>query len=179
MISTNRPSSGSAPWRKLPETIRRALTGLLILALAASTLAGCAEAKKKTDLKDLETGIAVVAYLLRHDILLISSFPQLYPRTRPGDFIQWMFSPASKNDWPVTEAMIEANPNLEDWQGIPGYPVLPKSIHLVPEKPDPRYQKQVVVKTGDGPDRILVEAYLTPDAPPVLQRELILPELKI
>lgn len=153
------------------------MRGIGIIVLTAGALAGCADDPKEVARDDLETGIAVVEYLVRHDILLISSFPQLYPRTRPVDFIEWMFSPASRLAWPVTEAMIEDNPKLEDWRNIPGYPVLPKSVHLVAHEPDPQYEKQVVVKAGDGPDSILVEAYLTPDAPPVLTRELMFPEL--
>ncbi len=176
MISIN-GSPNDPIYSRISLKMRGICLGLVVLTMLVGGPAGCAD-KKKVALNDLETGIAVVEYLLRHDILLISSFTRLYPRTRPRDFIEWMFSAASKPDWPVTEAMIEANPKLEDWRDIAGYPVLPKSVHLVPHEPDPQYQKQVVVKVGDGTDSILAEAYLTPDAPPVLSRDLMFPELQ-
>jgi len=51
------------------------MRGIGIVVLTAGVLAGCAEDPKKVALDDLETGIAMVEYLVRYDILLISSFP--------------------------------------------------------------------------------------------------------
>lgn len=152
----------------------------LMASLLTAAAAGCSQKdEKQVALDDLKSGIAVVEYLTRHDILLISNFPHLYRRQRAKDFVEWMFSAAAQPTWPITEAMIDANPELEGWRTLPGHPLLPTTVHLVPDEPDPQYQQQVVVRAGDDPDSILAEAYLTANTPPVFTREFILPELHI
>ncbi|CCQ89571.1 exported hypothetical protein [Nitrospina gracilis 3/211] len=153
--------------------------GFLLTCLLALTSTSCGKDEKQVALDDLKAGMAVVEYLTRHDILMISNFPHRYPRQRAKDFVKWVFSPRAQRVWPVTEAMIEANPDLEGWRNLPGHPLLPKTVQLVPNEPDPQYERQVVVKAGEGPDSIIAEAYLSPDTPPVFQREFSLPELQI
>lgn len=154
-------------------------TGFLLICALTFTGTACGKDDKQVALDDLQSGLAVVAYLTRHDILMISSFPYRYPRHRAEDFVKWVFSPDAEHVWPITEKMIDANPDLEGWRDLPGHPLLPKTVHLVPNEPDPQYEKQVVVKAGDRPDSIVAEAYLTADTPPVLQQEFLLPELHI
>ncbi len=126
---------------------------------------------------DLRQGVQVVRYLSAKRQLSRSSFSFVYPQGKPSQFVRWMFSTLGSAEWPPSEEMAEVHPILREQAQAIGAPLIPKGVALVPREPRADRGKQVVVHADDAHHKIKVDAYLHPEAEPVLTREWDLPRV--
>lgn len=127
---------------------------------------------------DVEQAIRVVRYMSAANQIKRSSFLAAYPQGKPSQFVTWMFSPFGYVEWPYFQSFAESDPvAMEEARSI-RMPLVPDSVAIVPNFPDPKKGKQVVVKADDERGMIIVEAYMDSQEPPLMAREWKFPKVK-
>jgi hypothetical protein len=72
------------------------------------------------------------------------------------------FCPLGSAEWPPSQNSLEFSPEELKMMRSSETPTLPESISIVADIPDPLKGKQIVVKSGNTGNRIIVEGYILP-----------------
>lgn len=154
-------------------TIGRCGVGALLVLLSA----GCQSAPPA----DLAGAVASVGVSVSPRRLERSAFYVAYPEGGPSEFVEFLFSPLGKAEWVPDD--------LRDVQGVAlldaervlalGDQSNVRAVALVPERPDPRLQHQVVLRSDDERGLVVAAAYEAWAAEPVLVREWKLPRVEV
>lgn len=127
---------------------------------------------------DVEQAIRVVRYMSSANQLRRSSFLAAYSKGKPSQFVTWMFSPFGFVEWPYFQSFAESDPvAMEEAKSI-RMPLVPDSVAIVPNFPDTKKGRQVVVKADDERGMIIVEAYMDSQEPPLIVQEWKFPKVK-
>jgi hypothetical protein len=105
-----------------------------------------------------------------------SSFSALAGEKTPSQFVQWMFSPMGSAEWYMVDTPGEFSSEELKMIKKTGVPLLPPDVTIVPNKPNLEHGKQVVVKTDNVKNLIIVESYIDPKESPVRTLEWEFPK---
>jgi hypothetical protein len=149
-----------------------ALVGMLL----ASALAGCSSPPP-----DLAKAVAAVGSMLSPRGLEHSAFYAVYPEGTPSDFVSFLFSPLGKAEWIPDDAAVPGRGGLVSADDVlaAGDQLRPGVVGLVPEAPEPRIHRQVVLRANDERGVVIAEAYELPGHAPVLIHEWTLPHVTL
>jgi len=139
---------------------RRSRAGIALLSLLLSSLLSC-ETPQQID-PELSQAVASVRYMTTERWLSRSAFRQAYPDEKPSDYVSYLFSDFGVAEWPIALDEMEQ----EQLRSV-GIPPLPPDVFLVPNSPDPKQKRQVVIRANDAEGTVIIEAYEDPLSPPV------------
>ncbi len=111
----------------------------------------------------LEQAVKSAKYMTSQKFLSRSAFKSIYPEQKPSNFVQYIFSTMGSAEWPI--AFDEGE--KEQLRSI-GVPIMPNNLAIVPNKPDPKNDLQVVLKADDEAGFVIIEAYEQSIEKPVL-----------
>ncbi len=129
-----------------------------------------------TEYPGLQKAENVVRYVSSKHQLKRSSFPALAGEKSPSQFVKWMFSAMGSAEWYMVDASGEFSSDELKMIKKTGVPLLPPDVTIVPDKPNFERGKQVVVKSDNVKNMIVIESYLDPKEPPVRTREWEFPK---
>ena len=136
-------------------------TALLIICyIISSSCSG-----KKLD-PQLKQGVASFKYMTSQKFLSKSAFKTSYPEQKPSEYVKYIFSTLGSAEWPIA-----FDPSEEEALRSARIPVFPRDLTVVPDKPDPKINKQLVIRSDDTNGKIIIEAYEKAGEPSVLTVE--------
>lgn len=147
-----------------------------ILSILVSTLFLYSCTETETVSPEIKRGVHVVQYMASKRQIQRTSFPFTYPEGKPSDYVNWMFSALGAAVWPDTEDMAEMDPMIAEQAKSIGAPLIPKGVRIVPLSPNPKFEKQIVVKFDDARRLLIVEGYLDSKGIPVITKKLKFPD---
>ena len=110
-----------------------------------------------------------------------SAFYAVYPKGTPSDFVSFLFSPLGKAEWVPDDSAAPGRAGLVSAEAMlaAGDELPPGTVGLVPEAPEPRIHRQVVLWADDQRGVVIAEAYELPGHAPVLIQEWTLPHVTL
>jgi len=149
---------------------------VLALACVASLSATCSGSDAPAD---LQQGAEVIAQMLAPRHLRRSMFLAVHREGRPSQLVDYLFSTRGSAEWPDPEAAGAADPMLAEQARAIGMSLLPAGVAFTAGSPKSDLGRQIVVRSDDARNAVIVEGYVDPSEPPVLRVEyvLVLPEL--
>ena len=147
---------------------------LILLLFFLPSFLGCEGAVPS----DLDRAAKVIRFMSEENKLERTSFPALYPKCLPSEFVKWLFSEKGKAEWPDSLDNDDSNPDVRNKAFKEGAPIVPKSVKFFAGKTDPDAGRQLIVKANDASRTIIVEGYGDPQKKPDLKREWDLPVVK-
>ncbi len=127
---------------------------------------------------DLDRAAKVIRFMSEENKLERTSFPVLYPKCLPSEFVKWLFSDKGKAEWPDSLDNDDSNPDVRNKAFKEGAPIVPKSVQFFAGRTDLDSGRQLIVKANDALRTIIVEGYGDPQKKPDLKREWSLPVVK-
>ena len=127
---------------------------------------------------DLDRAAKVIRFMSEENKLEKTSFPALYPKCLPSEFVKWLFSEKGLAEWPDSLDNDDSNPDVRNKAFKEGAPIVPTNVHFFAGKTDPNSGRQLIVKANDVSRIIIVEGYGDPQKKPDLKREWSLPVIK-
>ena len=134
-----------------------------ILPLFIIVTIGCSSSPQMD--ADLSQAVASVRYMTSERWLSRSAFQAAYPDRQPSDYVSYLFSDFGVAEWPI--AIDEQERQQLRAAGIPP---LPADLPLVPNRPDPTHERQVVIRADDTEGVVIIEAYETPNNQPIFSQ---------
>ncbi len=125
-----------------------------VLPLFLISTIGCRNAPEMDT--TLSQAVASVSYMTSERWIARSAFQATYPDRKPSDYVSYLFSDLGVAEWPI--AIDEQERQQLRAAGIPP---LPPGIPLVPNRPDPNHERQVVIRADDTEDVVIIEVYET------------------
>ena len=86
---------------------------------------------------DLDRAAKVIRFMSDEDKLSKTSFPALYPKCLPSEFVKWLFSENGMAEWPDSLDNDDSNPDVRNKAFKEGAPIVPKSVKFLVGKTDP------------------------------------------
>lgn len=127
---------------------------------------------------ELRQAVDVVRHITSPRELGKSSFRFSTGEKFPSDFVKWMFSAMGTAEWYIVDQPgVEFSADELKAMKKGGIPLLPQDVRVVRDKPDPQYEKQIVVKPDDARRMIIVDIYLNPNGAPLRTREWAFPSI--
>ncbi len=127
---------------------------------------------------DLDRAAKVIRFMSEENKLEKTSFPALYPKCLPSEFVKWLFSEKGKAEWPDSLDNDDSNPTVRNKAFKEGAPIVPRNVQFFAGKTNPDGGRQLIVKANDASRTIIVEGYGDPQKKPDLKREWDLPVVK-
>jgi hypothetical protein len=105
-----------------------------------------------------------------------SSFFVVLPNGSPRQFVSWFFSTMGTAEWAPVDSSNEFSPEELDALRQIGLESRPNDVVYRHTQPDPKVQKQIVMKWDDAEGTVILEGYLDPNQPPAYTRSFKLPK---
>ncbi len=160
-----------AVWEATLTRSYTSISALLALLLSMLVLAGCSGPSQSGADPRLEQAVSALKYMTTQRFLSRSAFSSIYPAGKPSEFVSYLFSDIGSAEWPIAFDEGEAE-QLRSAR----IPAIPRDLPIIPYKPDPAVDMQVVVRADDAAGKVIIEAYAKAGEDPVLVEERVLPE---
>jgi len=143
----------------------------LVLTLA---LASCNDVGAPAELK---RGVQLIRWMTAPAQLSRSMYSTVQDG-KASTFVSYLFSDMGAAEWPETEEAAERDPMIKEQAAAAALPLSPKGVSFAADAPDPAKGRQIVLKADDARKIIVVEAYDTPAAKPLLVEEIPLAQVQ-
>lgn len=97
---------------------------------------------------------------------------------KPSTYVKFMFSSMGVAEWPDSEEAAERDPLLKEQAAAGRLALAPKGVSFAADAPDPAKMRQIVLKADDAKGILIVEAYDSPAAKPLLVESIRLPAVE-
>ncbi len=120
---------------------------------------------------ELKRGVQLVRWMTASAQLSKSMYSAVQDG-KASTWVSYFFSDMGAAEWPETEEDAERDPMIAERAKSAGLPLAPKGVSFSANQPDPAKGRQIVLKADDARSVIIVEAYDTPSAKPLMVDEI-------
>lgn len=120
---------------------------------------------------ELKRGVQMIRWMTAPAQLSRSMYSAIQDG-KASTWVGYFFSDMGAAEWPETEEAAERDPMIAEQAKSAGLPLAPKGISYSANQPDPAKGRQIVLKADDTRSIIIVEAYDSPSAKPLMVDEI-------
>lgn len=120
---------------------------------------------------ELKRGVQLIRWMTAPAQLSKSMYSTIQDG-KASTWVNYFFSDMGAAEWPESEEAAERNPAIAEQAKSAGLPLAPKGVAFAADKPNPAKGRQIVLKADDARSVIIVEAYDTSSAKPLLVDEI-------
>lgn len=126
---------------------------------------------------ELKRGVQLIRWMAAPEQLSKSMYSTVQDG-KASTFVSYVFSDMGVAEWPQSEEAAEHDPAIKERAMAALLPLSPKGVTFSANAPNPAKGRQVVLKSDDARQMIVIEAYDNPSAEPLMTDEIPLSKVQ-